>query len=117
MYVTQLRREEKCCLLDGKNTGTMRMGPITISILGYVLSVVHVLVLTCVCACVCMWPQTGATSWEAPAADGTGVAVEEEVIPPGWEKVLDEASGAYYYFKVETGESSWCVRCVGIIFG
>jgi hypothetical protein len=25
----------------------------------------------------------------------------------GWEKVLDDASGAFYFFKVSTGESSW----------
>ena len=31
----------------------------------------------------------------------------EPTLPPGWEKLMDPSSGDVYYYKEETGESSW----------
>lgn len=41
------------------------------------------------------------------AAASTATAAESTELPGGWTKILDNSSGAYYYFNKNTQETRW----------
>ncbi|XP_039596533.1 rho GTPase-activating protein 27 isoform X1 [Polypterus senegalus] len=59
-------------------------------------------------------PGTGVTTWDNPFSDQEDPPEEPRspspsgsLVFPTWEKVLDEASGQYYFYNPVSGETSW----------